>query len=237
MGAGGVYFNKPKATHNFLNDADNDVFNLWQLFQDEAKVDLLVEKWKEIPLGKHIFKWIKQQDFKDDVMRALRFLYLSNTSYLGAATSYAFGNFKAKQSLRNNYKQCYEYMQDAHIMNLDFRDVLKSINYRSDEERKRAFIYCDPPYLATGNSYSANKWTQKDTEDLFDVLVKSGLKFAISEFDNEVVLDLANKYDLFVYELERNAANLRSKKERVEILITNYKVDLEDKDKSLFNGE
>ena len=31
FGAGGMFFNKPKAKYNFLNDIDADVFNLFQV--------------------------------------------------------------------------------------------------------------------------------------------------------------------------------------------------------------
>ena len=29
FGAGGMFFNKPVVRYNFINDIDNDVFNLW----------------------------------------------------------------------------------------------------------------------------------------------------------------------------------------------------------------
>ena len=34
FGAGGLYFNKPLAKYNILNDADNDVFNLWDCVEN-----------------------------------------------------------------------------------------------------------------------------------------------------------------------------------------------------------
>ena len=35
FGAGGMYFNKPKANYNIVNDIDGDVFNLFQVVMNK----------------------------------------------------------------------------------------------------------------------------------------------------------------------------------------------------------
>ena len=37
FGAGGVFFQKPLSNHNFLNDIDEDVYNLFSVLKDENK--------------------------------------------------------------------------------------------------------------------------------------------------------------------------------------------------------
>ena len=37
FGAGGMFFNKPKANYNILNDLDSDVFNLFQVVINQKK--------------------------------------------------------------------------------------------------------------------------------------------------------------------------------------------------------
>ena len=101
----------------------------------------------------------------------------------------------------------------------DFRLVLAKIAFRREEERSLAFIYADPPYLSTKNNYSQG-FTEQDTQDLFKILVESNIRFALSEFDNPIILDLASDYGLNVIEIgERN--NMKNR--RTEILVTNYK--------------
>ncbi len=110
-------------------------------------------------------------------------------------------------------------------MNCDFRDCLKKIEYRDLENDH--FVYADPPYINTGNAYS-NNFTEQDTKDLFELLVNSGLKFAISEFDNDFVMSLANDYKLNIITIGERQ-NMKNR--RTEILVTNYK-----KPMSLFDG-
>ena len=112
-------------------------------------------------------------------------------------------------------------------MNFDFRKVLNKIDYVSYDPVKSAFVYADPPYFETGNNYT-EIFTEQDTKDLFELLVNSGLKFAISEFDNDFVMSLANDYKLNVIIIGERQ-NMKNR--RTEILVTNYK-----KPMSLFDG-
>ena len=38
FGAGGMFFNKPKAKYNIVNDLDSDVFNLFQVVMNQLYV-------------------------------------------------------------------------------------------------------------------------------------------------------------------------------------------------------
>ena len=40
FGAGGMFFNKPKAKYNIVNDLDSDVFNLFQVVMNEKEAKL-----------------------------------------------------------------------------------------------------------------------------------------------------------------------------------------------------
>jgi len=100
----------------------------------------------------------------------------------------------------------------------DFQEVIPAIAWRGEAEKERAFVYADPPYIGTANNYS-NSFVESDFLDLLDSLIEGGLKFAISEFDNEFVIESARAKGLTIeYIGERN--NLKNR--RTEILITNY---------------
>ena len=45
FGAGGMFFNKPRAKYNFLNDLDSDVFNLFQVAtnRNQDLIDLFLQ--------------------------------------------------------------------------------------------------------------------------------------------------------------------------------------------------
>jgi len=137
--------------------------------------------------------------------------------FYGKNGSLRFGTINPKKNLLNNIDTTFDLIHDVQFNNRDFRKFLKA--FELIENKLKTFIYCDPPYLNTGNNYS-NSFTEKDTKDLFEVLINRGCKFAISEFDNPVILDLAEQYNLNVITIgERRTLKNR----RIEILITNYK--------------
>jgi DNA adenine methylase len=87
---------------------------------------------------------------------------------------------------------------------------------RNDEIK--TLIYCDPPYLETNNNYSES-FTKEDSKDLFECLIATGCKFAISEFNNPIILDLAKQHNLEVITIGERQ-NLKNR--RTEVLIVNY---------------
>jgi len=72
--------------------------------------------------------------------------------------------------------------------------------------------------LNKGNNYNC-EWSKQDTVDLFELLVNSGFRFAISEVDSDEILELADKYNLNIYVL---CEMQHLKKRSNEILIVNY---------------
>jgi DNA adenine methylase len=115
-------------------------------------------------------------------------------------------------------EQIIERFGNTKFTNFDFRDILKKIALRGERDKQRAFIYCDPPYLGTGNNYS-DGFTQKDSADLFAMLQDSGIKWAMSEFDHPFIMETADKLKLNIIEIgeRKNLGNRRT-----EFLITNY---------------
>lgn len=225
FGAGGIFFNKPLADYNFCNDIDDDVFNLYFVLQT-AK-DELIEAIEIMPVSESLLHYWNDNKETEPIRKAVRFLMLSNFGYMGKPNSLHFsqnGGCK-KTSILSKVEATFKYLKTARFMSVDFRKVLSKINFRDDEHEH--FIYADPPYIGTDNNYSQS-FTEQDTKDLFELLVNSGIKFAISEFDNDFVMSLANDYKLNIITIGERQ-NMKNR--RTEILVTNYKKPL-----SLFDG-
>jgi len=73
--------------------------------------------------------------------------------------------------------------------------------------------------LSTDDNYS-HSFTQQDSIDLFNTLQNTGIKWAMSEFDNPFIIQQARERNLNVITIgeRRNIKNIRT-----EILITNYR--------------
>lgn len=213
FGAGGLFFNKSKAKYNIVNDLDGDVFNLFNVVLHQRKE--FDELFRKMPIHIDLLEHWKKEKETEPIAKALRFLFLSNLTFMGAGQTIKFGTENPKNSVYNNIDKTIELLHDVQFLNNDFRDVLPKIQLR---EKSKVFIYCDPPYLGTNDNYS-DSFCEKDSFDLFEVLTSSDCRFAMSEFAHHFILKEAKKRNLNIITIGERQ-NL--KKRDTEILITNY---------------
>ncbi len=224
FGAGGMFFNKPKAKYNIMNDLDSDVFNLFQVVSNQK--DELEEAWLKMPIHIDLWEHWKKNKEEDPIQRALRFLFLSNYGYMGKPETLRYNSGNTTKIVYENIDKTSKYLFGVEFMNCSFEDMFKKISFKSDNEKNRTFIYCDPPYLDSDDNYEAS-FTDELSNKLFDVLEECGAKWAMSEFDHPFILEQAKKRGLITnYIGERQ--NLKNR--RTEVLITNY----ENAQQSLF---
>jgi len=217
FGAGGMFFNKPKAKYNIVNDLDSDVFNLFQVVMNQKEE--LEKAFYMMPIHSDLLDYWKENKEVDLIKKALRFLMMSNFNAYGSDSTLFIAAQNTKGLFFKFIDKTFEQLNEVQFLNYDFKKFLKSYVIKSDKERLHFFIYCDPPYLNTNDNYS-NSFTEIDSNDLFDSLEATGCKFAMSEFNHPFILDQAEKRGLnIIYIGERQ--NLKNR--RIEVLITNYK--------------
>lgn len=221
FGAGGMFFNKPKARYNFLNDIDSDVYNLFMVIKENRKE--LYRAVELLPIDQNIMKHWKHTHEKDVIYKAVRFLFLSNFTYLSKGYNLKFTADNTKKILLSRIDKTFEYLGDSKIMCVDFRDMLSLISFQDESDlckKTDSFIYADPPYLGSNGWYAHNGNKKKDSIDCINMLCESKIRFAMSEFDHPFILDQAEKRGLNV-NIIGERRNLKNR--RTEILITNYK--------------
>jgi DNA adenine methylase len=217
FGAGGMFFNKPKAKYNVVNDLDSEVFNLFQVVSHQKKE--LEDIFLQMPISEDLWNFWKATKETEPVRKALRFLFFSNYGYLGKSeTLRSQVSVNTSQILYENLTKTQDLLFGCKFFNKDFRVFLKTLGFIRNNEKSRTFIYCDPPYIDTDNNYEQG-FTYEDTADLFQVLTEIGCKFAVSEFDDPKIIELAKSYNLRIEYISRrkNIKNYRN-----EILIMNY---------------
>ncbi len=214
FGAGGMFFNKPKAKYNIVNDLDSDVFNLFQVVSNQK--DELEAQYRLMPIHSDLLEYWKQNKETEPIKKALRFLFLSNLTHMGCGSSIRMYPRTPKNTLYTKLNETFDLIHDAQFYNGDFRKFLNSVCFDSMEDE--TLIYCDPPYLETLDNYS-DSFTEQDTIDLFEVLEKTRCKYAVSEFNHTLMYDIADNYNLNVIEIGERQ-NLKNR--RIEILVTNY---------------
>lgn len=218
FGAGGMYFNTPKSKYNVLNDLDDDITNLYLIVTEES--DKLIEALKTVPISKSLITYWRKVLPADPVQKAVRFLLLSNFTYLGKGDTIRYGVGKEKENLISRIKMTLNYLGDDRIMNEDFRNVIKKISFSKGVLTKdETFIYLDPIYLDTDHWYKVPSWSEEDSFDCFEIMNNEGIPAAMSEFDHPFILSEAKKRGFTVIPIKRRR-NIKSK--ALEILITNY---------------
>ncbi len=227
FGTGAIFFEKEIAKFNILNDLDNLVYSLWSIMRNKEKREELVEILRQTPYHQTVFNEMRKSSENTPIYNALRLLVLSNFSLLGAMDTMKFGFTNAKKLLiqklvdfNSSLGDGAKRIEEAQFTSCDFRRVLKEISFRTDRDKDRAFIYADPPYLNTSNKYKTPKFKEQDFSDLVDILVSSGIRFAISEFDNPFVLEKCKDLNIIILGERQNLKNRRT-----EILITNYNIE------------
>ena len=111
--------------------------------------------------------------------------------------------------------------------NQDFREYVPMIG------GTKGFVYCDPPYLNSTATYNEQSgWTEKDENDLRDILDKrseKSRKWALSNniAVNTTLADWANEHGYKIHYISNSYGNSNyHKKDKsnkdVEVLITNY---------------
>lgn len=223
FGAGGMFFNKPKAECNIMNDLDSDVSNLFLCLINDK--DKLFDYFKIMPKHKDLLEYWNKKKEIDPIKKALRFLFLSNYTFLGTGSMLRLSSRDDVECLENDLRYLNDKLFKVQFSNNDFRKFFTSISIEN-QDKIRTFIYCDPPYQNTNDNYSQS-FTEQDSIDLFNTLQETGCKFAMSEFDNPFILRQAKERNLNVHIIGERQ-NLKNR--RTEILVTNY-----EKQKNLFD--
>lgn len=218
FGAGGMFFNKPKAKYNIVNDLDSDVFNLFDILMNRKEE--FEQMFKLMPIHSDLISYWKNSNEECNLKKALRFIALSNFTLNGTGNNIRSNVLEnPKIEILKHVKSTLEYLQDVKFMNFDYRKFISMLAFRpNSNEVENSFIYCDPPYLNTNDNYS-NSFTEQDSIDLFNTLQETGCKWAMSEFDNPFILQQAKERNLNVIIIGERQ-NLKNR--RTEILITNY---------------
>lgn len=221
FGAGGSYFYLPKPKYSILNDLDDDVTNLYLMVQNRKEE--LIREIELLPVTETLIKHWKKNPETDSLKKAVRFLFLSNFTYLGKGDTLRLGLDNAKESILKNMDATFNHLKDSKILNRDFREVIPKISFSDGiNDKKNCFVFFDPVYLDTECTYRVPKWTEKDTIDCLDIMKDCGIKCAMSEFDHPFVIAEAKKRDFNIYVIGERS-NIKNRK--VEILITNYTIN------------
>ena len=218
FGAGGAYFSLPKPKYAILNDIDDDVCNLFLVIKDQKEA--FKQALHQMPISSSLVRHWQKHHETDPILKAIRFVLLSNFTMMGKGDTLRLGLENSKQKALADTDKIFSHIAHAQISSYDFREVIPKIDFAEKGlPKKDAFVYLDPVYLGTTYTYQCPRWTEDDTADCMELMKTCGIKSAMSEFDHPRVVAMAKERKLQIIPVKERR---NIKKRSTEILITNY---------------
>ena len=206
FGGSAIVSMNTKANQYFINDTDEHLIELYNLFKNNKAEDIINHINMRIDEYGLARERTKRNEFKDkDKIEQYKKAYMSFRNYYNKNKNtldfYTLMFYSFSQQFRFNSKgdfnmpcgnDCFSKTNEEYIKNgcnffsdnnvflfsNDFRSL--KINNLTDKD----FVYLDPPYLNTTATYNENEgWTIKDEEDLYDLcenLNNKNIKFGLS---------------------------------------------------------
>lgn len=222
IGMGGVFMRRPRrATAEVINDASDDVVNLFRIVQRHPSA--LGDELAGMVMSRSEFRRLARLDPEclTDIERAARFLYLQYAGFGGKATGRVFGvdpgspaRFQPERVMRL-LRRVHRRLEGVVIEHLDAGAFL--MRY----DRPYTLFYLDPPYIGCEDDYGAELFSAIDHRRIADLLAGLQGAFVLSINDCDQARDLFDRWRLIEVELSYtinpDAAGVR----RRELIVTN----------------
>ena len=207
-GGAAVFFAKPQAQAEIINDINSEVVNFYEVLQYD------------------------NPDMFDRIKRAWAFWYLANVSF-GCNLTAGFGydkNGMRSKVIRNKRDRFTEELA-ARIQNVQIEccDALKIIRSRDSVD---TLFYVDPPYVGADQGHY-DGYSQADFDALLEQLSKIEGKFLLSSFRNKQLTVATEENGWHQIELKMPkpmTAQTGKTIEKIEVLTANYPIGVVDGD-------
>jgi DNA adenine methylase len=181
MGAASLFFARPPAPVEVLNDTDGDLVNLFRCLQDKNTFEELTHKLRYTLYARAEFieaiEILQDKSMTDNVLRAWAFFVklnmgINNTSNSAGGWSRSFTSKQDCSCNTNSWIMRLTMLEDWHKrllrVQIDNRDALDVIKYWDTDE---TVFYIDPPYILDTRK-SKNIYNQELNNDYHKNLVQ-----------------------------------------------------------------
>ena len=148
-GAAALFFMKPSAKAEVINDINGDLVNLYRVVQHHLEEFIRQFKWSLV--SRQIWEWLDSTPIETltDIQRAVRFYYLQKMGFGGKVKSRTFGT-STTSGPRLNLLRIEEELSQAHLrLSGATIEHLPWANCIQRYDRSHTLFYCDPPYWGT----------------------------------------------------------------------------------------
>ena len=208
-GSAVVTLNKKPSKVEIYNDIDDTLVNLMRILADENKFNEFEKRIKYLPYAFTEFNKYKEKyknnDYTDDVDKAITRWYLGNTSLKGIPRAFQRNNNTNVALTYANKKNSLIYIHNRLktivIENIDYEKLINK--YDSNQ----TVFYCDPPYMPETryeNKTYKNDMTNKNHIQFLETMTKIQGKAIISGYNSELYNNYLSNWNK--REIEVNAS-------------------------------
>ena len=238
-GMGSIMWNKrPISSHNVYNDLDSRLVCIFEVIRDDHEE--LGRRLKYTPHSRKEFEnaveKLQNDDFKDKIDKARCAIYVLNFNVYKS-----FGRLN-KNTFSGSLNRNLDRIGDFHpraisvvagfilenkvlIENLPALDLLAKVERYAHD----AFIYIDPPYLASrgddGDLYGMDAMSEDDHAELLSKVVTLDQKIAVSNYHSDVYDDMLSGWILDEHDTWTHGAAGHGKTIKTECLWRNYEIN------------
>lgn len=207
VGAGSVFFEKPKTPNEIINDKDSYTIFVYKMIQKNPTAPTL----KVDKVSKEQYLYWKKMTPKTDVEKLQKILVLMFFSWRGSRESYAASrlNLSIKNSyLMRHWSEYHERLKGVKIYNKDWKEVVQPYL-----KNPNAFIYLDPPY-ETDDSKDVTKaanttsyYGRINLNSLILTLKDAKCKFMLSFSNNPELKKRMKEFNISTYSTNKTIKN------------------------------
>lgn len=192
-GGANLLLAKPISPIEVYNDIDSNLVNFYRVLRDQPQE--LINKLSLTPCSREEFYTVRNDLTGDPVERAWKFFIVSRMAFAGRHHSPSFGRCitKSRRGMAmsvSSWLSSIDGLEEVHnrlltvlIEHQDFRKLIPSC------DEKDVFFYLDPPYVTKerkGKDKYKHEMSDKDHEELIDIVLNCNGKFLISGYNNEI---------------------------------------------------
>jgi DNA adenine methylase len=228
IGGGAIYWAKPKAQLEVINDLNGELINFYQVMKhqyDELSrlVQATLHSRKQHATAYRIY--CNSSDFTP-VERAWAVWVLSCQGFSGKIGS-SWGYEKSKSTMTRKIQNAkYRFEVDDLGSRLEHTqieciDALKVISVRDSVD---TFHYVDPPYF-NSNCGHYSGYSEQDFVNLLELLSGVKGKFLLSSYPSEVLEEFSKRNNWHTLQFKQKVAvSHKAVKNKIEVLTANYQI-------------
>lgn len=213
-GGASIFFAKELSKRSWLNDADEELINVYIHIRDHVEELIAFLEGEEASKERHSY-YKNEFNPQNDLERAGRWYYLNRTSYSGIMNMQnCYWGYGDKYSMRpenwpRHLRRCSKKLQGVTITCQDFQSVIENAP-------DGAFLFVDPPYYnADQDKFYTHSFTLQDHHRLMEILKQHTwrLKFLIT-YDNSPEVRELYSWAMGIYDREWNYTISRTDDQR-----------------------